>query len=40
MDDVLCEGIERDFFDCKKLFIGRYNCGYFEDVGVICLLGI
>eukprot|EP00105_Crassostrea_gigas_P008570 XP_011423171.1 PREDICTED: neurotrypsin [Crassostrea gigas] len=38
MDDVLCEGTERDLFDCKKPPIGRHNCGHSEDAGVTCSL--
>lgn len=36
MDDVSCRGVEFDIFSC--LFFGWfvYNCGYGEDVGVIC----
>lgn len=36
IDDVICQGMEKDFFDCYKI-MEYYNCYYFEDVGVICL---
>uniref|UniRef100_K1QE02 Deleted in malignant brain tumors 1 protein n=1 Tax=Magallana gigas TaxID=29159 RepID=K1QE02_MAGGI len=35
MDDVSCQGIEKDIFDCNPTLV-NHNCGHSEDAGVIC----
>lgn len=39
MDDVSCQGIEKDIFDCNPTLV-NHNCGHSEDAGVICSPGI
>lgn len=39
MDDIVCQGTERDLFHCNKSSVGTHNCGHSEDAGVICSLG-
>uniref|UniRef100_A0A8C5HAS3 HHIP-like protein 1 n=1 Tax=Gouania willdenowi TaxID=441366 RepID=A0A8C5HAS3_GOUWI len=36
LDDVECEGEERNLLECKRSRVGRHNCSHEEDVGVIC----
>lgn len=36
LDDLICFGYEMNLFDCDYWYIGYYNCGYSEDVGVSC----
>lgn len=36
LDDVECYGNEIFLLECFSRFWGEYNCGYIEDVGVIC----
>uniref|UniRef100_K1QMN9 Neurotrypsin n=1 Tax=Magallana gigas TaxID=29159 RepID=K1QMN9_MAGGI len=38
MDDIVCQGTERDLFHCNKSSVGTHNCGHSEDAGVICSL--
>lgn len=38
IDDVTCQGTEKDFFDCYKT-MEYHNCYHFEDAGVICSQG-
>ncbi|XP_052715472.1 deleted in malignant brain tumors 1 protein-like [Crassostrea angulata] len=35
MDDISCQGTEKDIFDCNKTLV-NHNCGHSEDAGVIC----
>lgn len=36
LDNVVCNGNEGNINSCFYLGFGIYNCGYSEDVGVIC----
>uniref|UniRef100_H3BD98 Si:ch211-136a13.1 n=1 Tax=Latimeria chalumnae TaxID=7897 RepID=H3BD98_LATCH len=36
LDDVKCEGTEKNLLQCKRAKIGTHNCSHSEDVGVIC----
>ncbi|XP_051874631.1 deleted in malignant brain tumors 1 protein-like [Pristis pectinata] len=36
MDEVKCKGSEFFLWDCQFSAMGRHDCGYKEDVGVIC----
>lgn len=36
MDDVNCGGGELLLLSCGYCGWGSYNCGYWEDVGVVC----
>ncbi|MFT7801808.1 HHIP-like protein 1-like [Arapaima gigas] len=36
LDDVQCEGTERQLLDCKHPRVGTHNCGHHEDAGVMC----
>ncbi|XP_065934945.1 uncharacterized protein [Magallana gigas] len=35
MDDVSCQGIENDIFDCNKTLV-NHNCDHSDDAGVVC----
>lgn len=36
LDDVECQGSERNLLECKRAQIGMHNCSHQEDVGVVC----
>ena len=36
LDDVECNGSERNIADCRHSMLGKHNCKHNEDVGVIC----
>lgn len=38
MDNVYCDGFELRIEDCRYNGWGLYNCGYYEDLFINCLL--
>ena len=36
LDDVNCDGGEKDIEDCRNVNWGQSNCGHNEDASVIC----
>lgn len=36
LDDVRCEGSERNLLECAHAGLGSHNCGHQEDAGVVC----
>ena len=36
LDNIECDGTERDLWDCPRNDWGDHNCGHSEDVGVRC----
>ena len=36
LDNVACNGSERNLFSCRHNGWGRHNCGHYQDAGVEC----
>ena len=36
LDDVECDGTERDLLECDRNEWGEHNCAHYEDVGIRC----
>ena len=40
LDDVDCFGNEDNLLDCPSSPVGSHNCGHYEDVALLCKLGV